>query len=306
MKPSIVYGENVQQTLQFAQSGNAEVAIVALSLAMTSDGRQLHDRSTRAARAARSGARGVRQRPARRGRQATSRRSSARRTGRAIIRTLRLRAPGRAAALRDNVALALDWRPLVLSFQVAASPRCSAGVLGIALGRAARAHASPGAICSTCIVTAPMVLPPTVLGYYVLVALGRRSVDRPGVRGADRLADRLHADGRGGRGDDRRAAARREERARGARGRRPHARARRAHARRGPRCARSSPCSCRSRRAASSPALMLGVRALARRLRRDAHGRRATSRARRRPRRSPSTTRSRRTARTRPRAWSSS
>ncbi len=34
----IVYGENVQQTLQFAQSANAEVAIVALSLATVSGG----------------------------------------------------------------------------------------------------------------------------------------------------------------------------------------------------------------------------------------------------------------------------
>jgi len=34
----IVFGENVQQTLQFAQTGNAEVAIVALSLAILSDG----------------------------------------------------------------------------------------------------------------------------------------------------------------------------------------------------------------------------------------------------------------------------
>jgi len=34
----IVYGENIQQTLQFAQSGNAEVAIVALSLATVSGG----------------------------------------------------------------------------------------------------------------------------------------------------------------------------------------------------------------------------------------------------------------------------
>lgn len=34
----MVYGENVQQALQFAQSGNADVAIVALSLATVSDG----------------------------------------------------------------------------------------------------------------------------------------------------------------------------------------------------------------------------------------------------------------------------
>ena len=38
VKPKLVYGENVQQTLQFAQSGNVEAAIVALSLAVVSDG----------------------------------------------------------------------------------------------------------------------------------------------------------------------------------------------------------------------------------------------------------------------------
>jgi molybdate transport system substrate-binding protein len=38
VKPKLVYGENVQQTLQFAQTGNAEVALVALSLAIVSDG----------------------------------------------------------------------------------------------------------------------------------------------------------------------------------------------------------------------------------------------------------------------------
>jgi molybdate transport system substrate-binding protein len=38
VKGKLVYGENVQQTLQFAQSGNAEVALVALSLALHADG----------------------------------------------------------------------------------------------------------------------------------------------------------------------------------------------------------------------------------------------------------------------------
>lgn len=41
VKSRLVYGENVQQTLQFAQSGNAEVALVAMSLAVTSDGEWL-------------------------------------------------------------------------------------------------------------------------------------------------------------------------------------------------------------------------------------------------------------------------
>jgi molybdate transport system substrate-binding protein len=37
VKPKLVYGENVQQALQFANSGNAEAAIVALSLARSGD-----------------------------------------------------------------------------------------------------------------------------------------------------------------------------------------------------------------------------------------------------------------------------
>ena len=38
VQPRAVYGENVQQTLMFARSGNADVAIVALSLAVISPG----------------------------------------------------------------------------------------------------------------------------------------------------------------------------------------------------------------------------------------------------------------------------
>jgi molybdate transport system substrate-binding protein len=50
VQPRVVYGENVQQTLQFAQSGNADVAVVALSLATVTPGdwtpvpAELHDR----------------------------------------------------------------------------------------------------------------------------------------------------------------------------------------------------------------------------------------------------------------------
>lgn len=49
VKPRLVYGENVQQALQFAESGNAEAAIVALSLAIHAKGayseisEELHD-----------------------------------------------------------------------------------------------------------------------------------------------------------------------------------------------------------------------------------------------------------------------
>jgi molybdate transport system substrate-binding protein len=38
VKDKIVFGENIQQTLQFAQTGNVEAAVAALSLAMVSEG----------------------------------------------------------------------------------------------------------------------------------------------------------------------------------------------------------------------------------------------------------------------------
>jgi molybdate transport system substrate-binding protein len=37
--PKLVYGENIAQTLQFAESGNVDAAIVALSLSINSDGK---------------------------------------------------------------------------------------------------------------------------------------------------------------------------------------------------------------------------------------------------------------------------
>jgi molybdate transport system substrate-binding protein len=39
VKPKLVYGDNIRQTLQYAQTGNVEVAIVALSLSIQSRGR---------------------------------------------------------------------------------------------------------------------------------------------------------------------------------------------------------------------------------------------------------------------------
>ncbi len=38
VRPKLVYGENIQQTLQYAQTGNVDAAIVALSLAIVTEG----------------------------------------------------------------------------------------------------------------------------------------------------------------------------------------------------------------------------------------------------------------------------
>ena len=39
VRPKLVYGDNIRQTLQYAETGNVDVAIVALSLSMQSNGR---------------------------------------------------------------------------------------------------------------------------------------------------------------------------------------------------------------------------------------------------------------------------
>lgn len=69
----------------------------------------------------------------------------------------------------------MSWQPLVLSFQVAIAATAAAGVVGAGLaGLMARAR-FPGRDLADALITAPMVLPPTVLGYYLLVVLGRNS-----------------------------------------------------------------------------------------------------------------------------------
>ncbi len=67
------------------------------------------------------------------------------------------------------------FEPLILSLNVAVLATAIAGVLGIALAALLARAPFRGANVIDALVTAPMVLPPTVLGYYLLVALGRES-----------------------------------------------------------------------------------------------------------------------------------
>jgi molybdate transport system permease protein len=69
----------------------------------------------------------------------------------------------------------VELAPLVLSFQIAATATVVAAVLGIGLATLLANTRFPGRDLVDVIVTAPIVLPPTVLGYYLLVSLGRRS-----------------------------------------------------------------------------------------------------------------------------------
>ena len=68
-----------------------------------------------------------------------------------------------------------DWQPLVLSFQVAFFATVLATVVGVLIGLWLTSTRAVGRDLIDAVTSAPMVMPPTVLGYYVLVALGRNS-----------------------------------------------------------------------------------------------------------------------------------
>ena len=69
----------------------------------------------------------------------------------------------------------IDWFPLVLSLRVALIATVFVVVLGVMLGWLLARKRFFGREFLDAAVTLPLVLPPTVLGYYLLVLLGRRS-----------------------------------------------------------------------------------------------------------------------------------
>lgn len=69
----------------------------------------------------------------------------------------------------------MDWSPLWLSLRVAATSTLFAAIIGIALAYLLAKGRFPGRGILEAIATLPIVLPPTVLGYYLLVTLGVRS-----------------------------------------------------------------------------------------------------------------------------------
>lgn len=69
----------------------------------------------------------------------------------------------------------MNWRALVLSFEVATIATALAAVVGVALAGLMSRARFPGSDLVDTLITAPMVLPPTVLGYYLLIAIGRNS-----------------------------------------------------------------------------------------------------------------------------------
>jgi molybdate transport system permease protein len=72
-------------------------------------------------------------------------------------------------------SMAIDWFPLWLSLRVAALSTLIALAVGLWLANLLATREFRGKEVLDAMVTLPLVLPPTVLGYYLLVLLGRAS-----------------------------------------------------------------------------------------------------------------------------------
>ena len=183
----------------------------------------------------------------------------------------------------------MEWTALILSLQLGAATLALLLPASVVLGRTLAVRRFPGKGLVEALVALPLVLPPTVLGFYLLVAFGARSPLGQLVRIDHRRVARLQLRGPAARVDPgehpvRRAAdsarvrehSRRRARSRGMLRHAPVARL--AHHRAPARLARH-----RHRRDAD-------VRAHARRIRRRADGRRQHPVAKRARSASPSTT----------------
>ncbi len=69
----------------------------------------------------------------------------------------------------------IDWFPLLLSLRVAAIATLITTVVGVAGAYVLARFTFPGRGLLEAIASLPIVLPPTVLGYYLLVSIGRNS-----------------------------------------------------------------------------------------------------------------------------------
>src|SRR3954452_22662961 len=70
---------------------------------------------------------------------------------------------------------AIDWFPLALSLRVALMATALVMVIGLVLGWLLARRRFFGRELLDAVVTLPLVVPPIVLGYYLLVLLGRAS-----------------------------------------------------------------------------------------------------------------------------------
>lgn len=72
--------------------------------------------------------------------------------------------------------MAIDWFPLTLSLRVAALSTLASLVIGLSIAYGLANFRFRGKELLDAAVTLPLVLPPTVLGYYLLVVIGRETI----------------------------------------------------------------------------------------------------------------------------------
>ncbi len=72
--------------------------------------------------------------------------------------------------------MSIDWFPLWLSLRVASIATAFSLAAGVALAWLLASRNFRGKNLLDAVVTLPLVLPPTVLGYYLLVSIGRNSI----------------------------------------------------------------------------------------------------------------------------------
>lgn len=75
----------------------------------------------------------------------------------------------------QNTLTTLDWAPLWLSLKVASVATLCAWLLGLGLGWVVARTRLPGRTLLEAVCMLPLVLPPTVIGYGILLMAGRRS-----------------------------------------------------------------------------------------------------------------------------------
>ncbi|QUH24742.1 molybdate ABC transporter permease subunit [Serpentinicella alkaliphila] len=69
----------------------------------------------------------------------------------------------------------MNWSPMYLSIKVASYSTLFTAIIGILIGWVLAKCKFYGKSVFSALVTLPMVLPPTVLGYYLLITIGRQS-----------------------------------------------------------------------------------------------------------------------------------
>ncbi len=167
----LVYAANVRQALQFAETGNVDVALTALSLVVGGDGDYLVVDEARHQPLAQAAVVCRRSQYPERSRAFLEFLASE--PAREVLSSYGLLQQGAAPPPRPQGSV--DWQPLWLSFRVAALATLLALLVGVVIAALLAGCSFRGRELVDAVLTAPLVLPPTVLGYYLLVTLGRRS-----------------------------------------------------------------------------------------------------------------------------------